>query len=209
MTELEVVGLWISVGAGFVSIALALTAMAFTWRVNNQHHELNRRFTETLTSINEQSSITQWQISNMLRGVVDTLLAFRSGQETNTGITVNTGDHEEGEGTVAILNSLGILRRDIEELKLRQRVQPITAADFDSPSNPSFEDLLGKIRHVGERVRILESYTEAELRGKIGSVERISSYRFPGMYQVRIDGSVGLLRPISGDHLEPAGTLAT
>ena len=55
MTIVEV----ISIVSALVGITLAVVAILFAWRIDSKNNELNQRFIETLTSINEKSASTQ------------------------------------------------------------------------------------------------------------------------------------------------------
>ena len=125
MTELGPGLFWLSTGASFISIALAVVAITFSIFVWWQNNSLNQQFTKVLTTINDKSENTERQINTMVTRVVDAFLEVRS-----EGSPTTEPPSEPIEGDRAGELSDRELRHDISrmsqalnEIRLRQRVQ--------------------------------------------------------------------------------------
>jgi len=203
-----VVGLWSSIVVGLIGGTLAVVAIIFTRSVDKQNNTLNQRFTEVLTSINGKSENTERQINTMVSRIVETYLDLRP-SGIPQAIQEPQGDGAGGEDDSSELRRfMARTNQSLDEIRLRQRVQPITAAEIGLPPlGTPFQDYLNARRYrIGEKVRLLESHPEAELRGKIGTVESIASSGFPVEYAVRIEGPSGILRNIQAIYLELLST---
>ena len=63
----------ISIVSALVGITLAIVAILFAWRIDSKNNELNQRFIETLTSINEKSANTQVALDQGVTRIVNAL----------------------------------------------------------------------------------------------------------------------------------------
>ena len=63
----------ISIVSALVAITLAVVAILFAWRIDSKNNELNQRFIETLTSINEKSASTQVALDQGVTRIVAAL----------------------------------------------------------------------------------------------------------------------------------------
>ena len=160
---------------------------------------MNQRFTEVLTSIDEKSENTERQINTMVFRIVDAFLAVRSEGLPTTATVVEQleGDETRREQPDRELRlELSRMSQAIDEIRLRQRVQP-TISELDLPTS-----LDASSYKIGDKVRILESHPRVDFHGQIGTVEffrrnhvLVNLETYPGN------------RWFLGGHVEPADTL--
>lgn len=116
------------IGAVF-SIVLAAVAILFTWRVNERNQELNVKFTETLTSINEQTTNTQAAMNHTVNQIVEAFIQTRRDTGPSQLLADVTGEAQPSDDApqdslvASVADRLSRMDRLLNDLELRARFQ--------------------------------------------------------------------------------------
>jgi len=198
---------WVSLIIGITSIVLAICAIAYTALNDIRNRRLNIEFTRTLAIIEQKSTNTEASINATIGRIVDEFLNLRREatptfpfSSPQTTIPTEAEDFLSGpqEEQYPFTAFMAKVERDLEEIRLRQRLQFAQSAAS-----------LPERFHVGQRVHVPADTEHAHpsLLGMIGTI-RSEAFHLSDpsgiiyrTYMVSFDNDEVTFRPVREEFL--------